>query len=160
MAEFLPMPTILDMKDWSETEFQDRVVARVKQLGKPETTLLREAGLTGDEIRKVPKRGRRIDTVLGIARALQWTVGQAIGVQDPTLFLDREREIDPTKLARALALAEDAIGENRPGDAATLADAASLVYSVLSERESAGVSLDDGEARAVIESLLRRFFAK
>lgn len=161
MADFLPMLTILAMRDWSETLFQERVNARIAQLGKTKTTLLREAGLTGDEIRKEPKRGRRIDTIFGIARALQWTVGQAIGIQDPTLFLDREREIDPSKLALAMSLAEAAIGDNPEGQKpAVLADAASLVYSVLSERESAGSPLSDEEARAAIESLLRRVFAK
>jgi hypothetical protein len=47
------------MQDWSEGDFQARVNARIEQLGKPETTLLRNAGLTGDEIRKIPKRARR-----------------------------------------------------------------------------------------------------
>lgn len=149
------------MREWSEADFQARVQARIRQLGQPETTLLRQAGLSGDEIRKAPKRGRRIDTVLGIARALKWTVGQAIGIQDPTLFLDQEREIDPAKLARALSLAEETIGDNPEGRrVSVLADVASLVYSVLSERESDGLPLDDDEARALIASLLRKVFAK
>jgi hypothetical protein len=146
-------------KEWSEADFQARVEARIAQLGEPETTLLRRAGLTGDEIRKAPKRGRRIDTVIRIARALRWTVGQALGLQDPTLFLDRELEIDPKKLGLALAIAEDVIGENPEGrSAATLADVASLVYSVLSERESGGLSIDSDVMRSVIESILRRGF--
>lgn len=161
MAEFLPSPRMLNMRDWSEVDFQARVEARIKQLGGKETTLLRAAGLSGDEIRKVPKRGRRIDTLLGIAKALQWTVGQAIGVHDPALFLEREREIDPTKLARALSIAEDTVGDNPGGERiGVIADAASLVYSVLSEREANGEPLDDESAKAVISSLLRRFFAK
>jgi hypothetical protein len=149
------------MREWSEIEFQARIEARIRQLGRPETTLLREAGLTGDEIRKGPKRGRRIDTIFGIARALQWTVGQAMGMQDPTLFLDRELEVDPAKLARSLQIAEDVIGDNPEGrDMAALAEQACLAYSVLAERESGGKSLDDAEARSIIESLLRRFFTK
>lgn len=149
------------MKPWSEKEFQTRVLARLAQIGKAEFTALRDAGGTGDEIRKIPKRGRRIDTVLIIARACQWTVGQAMGIQDPTLFLDREREIDPRKLTRALTIAEDVLGDNPEGQTPDiLSDAASLVYSVLSEREAEGKSLDDDEARSVIESLLRRFFTK
>ena len=161
MAEFLPIAKMQSMQDWSEPDFQARVSARIEQLGDKETTLLRAAGLTGDEIRKIPKRGRRIDTILGIAKALKWTVGQALGIQDPTLFLDREREIDPTKLALALSLAEDTIGDNPGGErVGVVADAASLVYSVLSEREASGQPLDNEEARALISSLLRRFFAK
>lgn len=150
------------VRDWSENEFQARVVARIAQLGKPESTLLKAAGLTGDEIRKVPKRGRRIDTVLGIARALNWTIGQAIGIQDPTLFLGREREVDPKKLALSLSLADEIVGDNPTGgrDVQVVADAASLVYSVLSEREAAGKSIDDSEVREAIGSLLRRSFAR
>lgn len=161
MAEFLPIATMPRMQDWSEPDFQARVIARITQLGEKETTLLRAVGLTGDEIRKIPKRGRRVDTLLGIAKALRWTVGQALGIQDPTLFLEREREIDPTKLALALSLAEDTVGDNPGGERVrVVADAASLVYSVLSEREANGQPLDDEEARALISSLLRRFFAK
>jgi hypothetical protein len=147
------------MKNWSETDFQARVEARIAQLGETETTLLRRAGLTGDEIRKSPKRGRRIDTVIGIARALRWTVGQALGLQDPTLFLDRELEVDPKKLSLALAIAEDVIGENPEGrSAAALADIASLVYSIISEREASGLPIDADVIRSVIESILRRGF--
>jgi hypothetical protein len=147
--------------EWSEAEFQARVKARLEQLGKPESTALIEAGGTGDEIRKLPKRGRRIDTVFLIARACRWTIGQALGIQDPARFFDREREIDPRKLSRAFVIAEQAIGDNPEGQRPDkLAEAASLVYSVLSEREAGGKSLDDGEARLVIESLLRRFFPK
>lgn len=149
------------MRDWSETDFKTRVETRVAQLGLPEYALLRAAGLSGDEIRKVPKRGRRIDTIFGIARALQWTIGQAIGVQDPTLFLEREREIDPAKLARAMMIAEEGIGASPEGrGVGTLADATSLVYSVLAERETAGEPVDDESARILISSLLRRFFPK
>lgn len=155
------MATIPSMKEWSEAEFRARVDARIAQLGQAETTLLRDGGHTGDEIRKIPKRGRRVDTLYRIADALKWTIGQAIGIQDPTLYLERESEIDPTKLARALSIAEDTIGDNPEGRRVdVLARASSLVYSVLSERESEGKSLDDEEARSLIEALLRRFFSK
>jgi hypothetical protein len=145
------------MRGWSESEFQDRVRARIAQLGEPETTLLRRAGLSGDEIRKIPKRGRRVDTVVAIAHALKWTVGQAVGLQDPTLFLDREREIDPRKLTMALEIAEDVIGENPEGDRiGVLADVASLVYSVISEREAEGDPIDGETIRSVVKATLRR----
>jgi hypothetical protein len=149
------------MQEWSEPDFQRRIKARLAQLGKAESSALIEAGGTGDEIRKMPKRARRIDTIFIIARACQWTVGQALGLQDPTRFFDREREIDPVKLARSFVIAEEAIGDNPEGRRPdVLADAASLIYSVLSEREADGKSLDDEEARSVIASLLRRSFAK
>lgn len=162
MAQIYPKGHInRAMPTWSEEDFQRRVEARIAQLGVTETRLLRGKGFTGDEIRTVAKQGRRIDTIAKIATALQWTLGQAIGIHDPTLFLDREREIDPTKLARSLSIAEDAVGDYTAEDRLTLvADAASLVYSVLAEREAAGRPLSDDESAAVIESLLRRFFAK
>jgi hypothetical protein len=157
IAEYLPKARIERMKAWSEPEFQARVAARVAQLGEPEATLLRRAGLSGDEIRKEPKRARRIDTVVGIARALRWTLGQALGLQDPTLFLDRDLEIDPKKLNLALEIAEDVIGDNPEGNRiGALADVASLVYSVLSERAAEGLPIDDATMRSVLESTLRR----
>lgn len=147
------------MVNWSENDFQSRVRARIAQLGEPESTLLRRVGLSGDEIRKIPKRGRRIDTVLGIARALHWTAGQALGIQDPTLFLDREREIDARKLALALEMAEAVVGDNSEGSRiGAIADVASLVYSVISEREALGLPIDESTMRSVLASLLRRGF--
>jgi hypothetical protein len=98
---------------------------------------------------------------LTIAKALRWTVGQALGVHDPTLFLEREREIDPTKLAVALSIAEETVGDNPGGErVSVVADAASLVYSILSEREANGQPLDNAEALELVSSLLRRFFSK
>jgi hypothetical protein len=149
------------MLEWSEKEFQARVTARLKQLGTTETAALRAVGGTGDEIRKTAKRGRRIDTILLIAHALKWTLGQALGLQDPTAFYDRDLAVDPRKLARAWAIAEEAIGDNPEGQKVeVLAEASSLIYSVLSEREASGESLDDVGARSAVASLLRRFFAK
>ena len=145
------------MMDWSESDFRDRIEARIRQLGLPETTLLKAAGLSGDEIRKTPKRGRRIDTIVGIARALRWTLGQAIGIQDPTLFLDREREIDPARLAKALEIVDQALdGAEVPAN--VLADAASLVYSTLAEAEANGCPPDHEQSRQLIESLVRRVY--
>jgi len=141
---------------WSETEFQKRVEARIVQLGRTENALLREAGLSGDEIRKVPKRGRRIDTIVGIARALNWTMGQALGIQDPTLFLEREREIDPAKLDRALTIAENVVNAHPgPVRSGAFADIVSLVYSFVSEQEALGRPLDE----EALTSLLRRSFS-
>lgn len=157
MAEYLPMSPIRGMKEWSESDFQARIDARIAQLGEPEATLLRRADLTGDEIRKVPKRARRMDTIVGIARALRWTLGQALGLQDPTLFLDRDREIDPAKLALALEIADDVIGDNPEGNRLNvLADIASLVYSVISEREADGLPADVETVRSVLDAVLRR----
>ncbi len=161
MAEFLPLARNTRVKEWSEPEFQARVAARVAQLGEPEATLLRRVGLSGDEIRKEAKRGRRIDTVVGIARALRWTLGQALGLQDPMLFLDRDLEIDPKKLTLALEIAEAVIGDNPEGQRiGAVADVASLVYSVLSEREAEGLPIDDETMRSVLESTLRRGFPR
>ena len=56
------------MPMWSEEDFQRRAEARITQLKGNETGLLRGAGLSGDEIRKAPKRGRRIDTIAAFGR--------------------------------------------------------------------------------------------
>jgi len=148
------------IKDWSETEFLERVHARVRQLGKPESRLLKDADGTGDEIRKVPKHGRQVATLVIIARALRWTLGQAMGTQDPTAFFDRELEVDPRKLTLALSIAEELLRDEKPRTAADLANATSRIYSVFADREARGLPLDDAEARALIESLMRRLLAK
>lgn len=149
------------MKDWSEVDFQARVEARVKQLGVPEATLLRGVGLSGDEIRKMPKRGRRVDTVLGIAKALKWTMGQALGTTDPTLFLERDRDVDPARLMMALRIAEDIVGDNPEGRSpAVIADVASLVYSVIRERDEAGLPVECDVIRSIVSATLRRLFPK
>lgn len=169
MAEFYPKANIppsdatmlAGVMDWSEADFQARVEARVKQLGIPEATLLRSVGLSGDEIRKVPKRGRRIDTVVGIAKALRWTMGQALGTTDPTLFLERDRDIDPAKLMMALRIAEDIVGDNPEGRSpAVVADVASLVYSLIRERAEAGLPVECDVVRSIVSATLRRVFPR
>lgn len=137
-----------------------RVAARIEQLGIKETTALKLAGLTGDEIRTRRKRGPRIDTIMNIAKALRWTLGQAVGLQDPMLFLDREVSIDPTKLAQAMQITQKMIGERTDIPLGDMAEAVSLVYSTLSDFEVAGVSVEGSAAEVAIDSMLRRLFAK
>lgn len=160
MAEIYPLAKMAAMREWSETRFKERVQARLEQLGQPKIKpLLIAAGGKGDEIRKDPKRARRMDTIFLIAKALKWTVGQAVGIQDPTLFLDSERELDPAKLALAMQMADEIVGENDPGWE-SVADLTSSVYSVLSDREAEGLSLDTDEVRSMLGSIFRRFLNK
>jgi hypothetical protein len=135
--------------EWSEEAFLERVRRRVAQLGKAESALLRAAGVSQDLIRKVPDHGRRIDSVAAIARALDWTLAEAIGVQ-PIV------KADVSLLELALLAAERKVPgwlENRTD---AVCRAAALFYDILAERKESGKPLPDvAETLALADALVR-----
>jgi hypothetical protein len=139
---------------WDEIAFRARVTARCKRLGKPLATLLREAGVSKDVVRKVPQHGRRLDSLEGVARALGWTLGQALGLQDLNKV-----ELDRHRLRLALEIAERVIDDNLPADPsgrlALVADVAAEAYAILFECEAAGQPVTN-ESAALIAAVLRR----
>jgi hypothetical protein len=137
------------MADWSEEAFLDRVRRRVRDLGKSESALLRDAGVSQDLIRKGAEHGRRIDSIAAIAGALDWTLAEAIGVQPAA-------RVDLSLLARAILVADQLIPRQLDDRAALVSRAAALFYDILSERKEAGRPiLDDSEALALADALIR-----
>ncbi len=135
--------------EWSEEAFLERVRRRVAELGKAESALLREAGLDVSLIRKVPGRARRMDSIAAIARALDWTLADAIGVQ-PTSRVDR------SMLRTALLVAERKVPRRVADRDEVVSRAAALFYEILAERKEGGEPVsDDAEALALADALIR-----
>jgi hypothetical protein len=136
--------------DWSEEDFLRRVRSRVAYLGKSESALLREAGLSEDLIRKVAGRGRRIDSIVQIARALDWTVAEALGLQ-------LSARVDAQLLSTAIAVAERKVPRRVEGDRHTIVcQAAALFYEILSDRAERGMpAFAEEDALAYADALIR-----
>lgn len=135
--------------EWSEEAFLDRVRRRVAELGKSESALLREAGVGEDLIRKVPGRARRMDSIASIARALDWTLAEAIGIQSTS-------KVDVEMLGRAILVADRKLPRRLEDRMRTVSQAAALFYDILSERKEEGRPVsDDAEALALADALIR-----
>jgi hypothetical protein len=136
--------------DWSEEAFLERVRRRVVELGRSETALLREAGVSEDLIRKTAGRGRRIDSIVSIARALDWTLAEALGIQPPP-------RVDTQLLYTAMLIAEQKVPPRVEGERPEiLCRAAALFYDILAERQEKGLPpLSNEEALNYADALIR-----
>lgn len=139
---------------WNQDAFARRVLARADQLNSTLEGLGKAAGGRGDALRKAiePKvQGPTAQTLLFVATALHWSIGQVMGVTDPSLDLRQEREVDPRKLRDAVRLVEvakgDVVDEIRREMA--YADAVSYAYAFLSRREAEGRPLDWSNAESL-----------
>jgi hypothetical protein len=135
--------------EWSEEAFLERVRRRVAELGKAESVLLRDAGADISLIRKVPGRARRMDSIASIARALDWTLAEAIGVQSTP-------RVDVELLRIALVVAEKKVPRRAADRALVVCQAAALFYEILAERKEDGRPVpNDTEALALADALIR-----
>lgn len=135
--------------EWSEDAFQDRVKRRVIELGQSESALLRAAGVSEDLIRKRPGVARRMDSICAIARALDWTLAEAIGVQATP-------RVDIDLLTRAMVVAEQKIPRRIDERGSWVAKAAATFYDILADRRAQGTPIaSDEEALALADALIR-----
>lgn len=135
--------------EWSEEAFLERVRRRVAELGKSESALLRDAGVSEDLIRKVAERGRRIDSIAAIARALDWTLAEAIGVQSTS-------RVETELLRTALVVAERKVPRRLESRPQAVCQAAALFYDILAERHEDGhPPLSETDALALGDALVR-----
>ena len=135
--------------EWSEEAFIERIRRRVAELDKPESALLREAGVSEDLIRKVPGYGRRIDSIAAIARALGWTLAEAIGAQATP-------RVDVEMLRLALFAAERKVPRRLDGRSQVICQAAARFYDILAERQEEGKPpLDEAGALDLADALVR-----
>ena len=137
--------------EWDEEAFQARVTARLAELG-----LTRNSALKGidprsvDLLRRKEGRGRRIDSLMKIAAALDWTLAEALGIQaDPA--------VDPFILEMAIAVAQEQIPRRLLGRAnpEAVARTAALAYDFLAQRAQRGEPVRDladaiDQARALV----------
>jgi hypothetical protein len=138
----------MPIRNWSEDEFLDRVRRRVSELGQSESALLRVAGLSADLIRKSAGRGRRIDSIISICRALDWTLEEALGLSPPA-------QIDPEMLRLALAVVERQVPLRVLERREIVAHGVALFYDILAHRKERGQpALEEEEAAQLAEALI------
>jgi hypothetical protein len=150
IPEKMPIPHVSWMAaEWSEEAFLDRIRNRVAELGKSESALLAAAGVSVDLIRKVPEHGRRIDKVAEIARALDWTLAEAIGVQSTP-------RVNIELLRTALIVAERKVPRRIEDRLQVVCDAVALFYDILAQRQEEGQPpLDEASALVLADAMIR-----
>lgn len=118
--------------EWSEADFQKRIKKRLDEIGKSAAGALAEKGYSVDLIRQRAKDGRRMDTIVKIADALDWNLAEAIGVK-PT------ERIDPKLLETALWAVDQVLPRRIEGDRnRALLRGAALFYMVLAQAQARG----------------------
>jgi hypothetical protein len=131
---------------FSEERFVARIRARAVQLGKPLGVLLTEAGLAQDALTRSVKHGRRIDTFERLAQACEWSLGEAMGFEEPETAVDlMVRALQITRRGlRKLPLNDQLEGE-------TIA----RVYDILAERRRRGLPIDDQVVGSVADAIAK-----
>lgn len=143
------------MNSWSEEEFRSRVERRAVDLGRSLRSVMRQAGLSEDYLKRPAQSGRRIDNLARIAVALDWSLAEVLGIEfaAPMLVLDVDI------LERALFVAIMAIGDNVPFGPEwrkVVARASARAYDLLIELAAAGFSTDGEAALEMIAATFRR----
>jgi hypothetical protein len=112
----------------SDEEMKARVAARCAELGKSLRGALSEAGLSHETLEKTPAAGRRLDTLEKLARVLDWSLADLLGLEviarlEPGLLhtalqvvrssLPHIPEIDPV-FSEMVALAYNILADGHP----------------------------------------------
>jgi transcriptional regulator with XRE-family HTH domain len=127
-------------------EMRARVLARAQQLGLSITQLMRRAGISREVWNKKLQGGHRLDTLVKLAQACEWTLPELFGAPPP-------QQISIELSAKAFATAERLLPHMAPRNRTRerLIEAHAYIYDVLVERERGGLSTD----QAVLDSLLQ-----
>jgi hypothetical protein len=131
---------------FSEERWVARLRARAAELGKPLGVLLTEAGMAPDALNKAPKHGRRLDTFERLAKVCEWSLGEAMGFEEPETAVDlMVRALQITRRGlRKLPLNDQLEGE-------TIA----RVYDILAERRRRGLPIDDQVVGSVADAIAK-----
>jgi hypothetical protein len=142
----------------SDFELAERVSARCREIGRTLAEVLRNAKISRAFLAARPKHGRRLDRLEALARELNWTLADLLG-------MGVSPRIDPALLAKALRLAARLV-QRQPagGERDTLtAEFATVIYEWLVKREAEGhpvIAEDDEASLSLIEWVLDRFVAR
>jgi hypothetical protein len=124
------------MASWSDAEFCKRVVRRCDDLGKSQREVLRGAGLAHDYLTNPPAHGRRLDRIVKLAEALDWSLAEIMGL---SLTVKGDVKLFTT----ALLTARKATVNVRPLKDETLARVQTTIYNMLVQRRAEGLAVDD-----------------
>lgn len=66
---------------WSDEDFRARIAQRCTELGCSKRSVLKAAALAHDYLQTEPQHGRRIDNLAKLAVALNWSLGELLGLK-------------------------------------------------------------------------------
>ena len=130
------------MEFWSEEAFQQRVVARCRELGITPSRLLAEAGLGHDTLKR-NVGSRSLQTLEKIAVVLRWSLAEVMGFNDR---IDRELSAEAFAAAERVLAGLPRAEQNREN----LVAAHAWIYDLLVQRRREGRLTDDPTARREI----------
>lgn len=123
--------------EWDEQAFQARVDKRLAEIDKSRSGALIERGHDQDLLRQRNKLAPRVDTLLKIIDALDWTIEEAFGVPS-------NARVDTKMLCMAMRAMDEIIHANIEGDRPEiLCNHVALLYDVMAERKEEGRPLKD-----------------
>jgi hypothetical protein len=140
----------------SEIDLGGRVTERARELGRSLADVLAGAGISRGFLNAKPQHGRRLDRLEALARELNWTLADLLGL--------KVTRIDPALLAKAVRMA-GRLAQRRPegGDRDQLiAGLAAAVYEWLARRAAEGqtvVEEDDEASLSLVEWVLDQFIS-
>jgi hypothetical protein len=121
--------------EWNEENFKERVTERARELNKSLRSVLISAGLAHETFQKVPVQGRRVDTLIKLAKALDWTLADIMGwemigrVDVELLILSYKTAVRGMRYV------------SNPTKEAEL-EVTARIYNVLADRQRAGETID------------------
>jgi hypothetical protein len=136
---------------WSETALKTRLANRAAELGTTVAQLAQQAGLQRDAFRndRLPKTGRRIDTLEALAVACQWSLAEVMGFE----VLNR---VQPHLLKDAFACAEQALEQvlSPQQQEAVIWTVCARIYDILAKGERDGSPVDDAGKRLIVQMIV------
>ena len=136
---------------WSEEALKRRLVARAAELGTTVAHLLQAAGLQRDAFRndRVPKTGRRIDTLENLATACKWSLAEVMG-------FDVLNRVQPRLLEDAFGCAEQALEQVLAPEQqkAVIWTVTGRIYDVLAQAERDGNPVDETGKRLIVKVIV------
>lgn len=129
---------------FSDEELLARIDARCRELGRSRRSILMEAGVAEDLLKKTPTAGRRIDTLEKLCVPLQWTLQEIMGF--PKVSADADSEL----MRMAFKAVRRAL-RGRPDADEIMPDVVTIAYNALLHHRQDGQALD-ANALAMLEA--------
>jgi hypothetical protein len=124
------------MATWSDEQFCKRVIERLRELGVSQRQVLKEAGLAHDYLQNPPAHGRRLDRIVKLATALNWSLAEIMG-------LGLNTKVDVNLLTIAYNRTKQALGDAQDRDPKQFTNLQALIYNRLLARRADGLVVDD-----------------
>ncbi|HSR76410.1 MAG TPA: hypothetical protein VLN57_07465 [Xanthobacteraceae bacterium] len=134
---------------WSDELFRIRVAKRCKQLGRSQRAVLKDAKLAHDFLHVVPAHSRRVDTLEKIAKALDWSLPEVMG-------LELIGQADVELMIKTVYVARKVVSYLFEPNAELEAQILTSIYNILLDRQHAGQPIDQPILDLIAEMMTKR----